>query len=143
MTKVMCFGTFDLLHQGHLNYFEQAKQYGDELVVVIARDSSIIQERSKKPMYSEEERIQAVAKAPMVTRARLGNEGDKLKIVIEEKPDIICLGYDQKIDEKMIQKRLAEHGLQPKIIRAKAYQPEKYKSSIIKTTLAQPKMQHQ
>ncbi|MBI2582387.1 adenylyltransferase/cytidyltransferase family protein, partial [Candidatus Woesearchaeota archaeon] len=31
MKKVMCFGTFDLLHLGHLNYFQQAKKYGDYL----------------------------------------------------------------------------------------------------------------
>ena len=144
MTKVMCFGTFDLLHQGHINYFEQAKKYGDALVVVVARDSSVIAERGNKPMYSEEERRQAVSKVTAVTRAILGNEGDKLRIVIAEKPDVICLGYDQKMDEEAIQRILAEKGIHPQIIRAKAYQPEKYKSSILKTTLlAQPKMQHQ
>jgi len=142
MYKVMCMGTFDLLHQGHISYFEQAKQHGDELVVVVARDSSVIADRGKNPMYSEEERRQAVAKVPIVNRAILGNEGDKLRIVIQEKPDVICLGYDQKVDEKVLQKKLAEHDLHPKIVRAKAHQPEKYKSTLIRSTLqAQPKTQ--
>lgn len=141
MYKVMCMGTFDLLHQGHISYFEQAKQHGNELVVVVARDSSVIAERGKKPMFPEEERRQAVAKVPIVNRAILGNEGDKLKIVLQEKPDVICLGYDQTVDEKVLQKKLAEQGLNPKIVRAKAHQPEKYKSRILKLQ-AQPKTQH-
>ncbi|HLC71304.1 MAG TPA: adenylyltransferase/cytidyltransferase family protein, partial [Candidatus Nanoarchaeia archaeon] len=38
MKTVMCFGTFDILHPGHLHYLQQAKKYGDYLMVVIARD---------------------------------------------------------------------------------------------------------
>ena len=39
--KVICFGTFDILHLGHVNFFKQAKSLGDELVVVIARDVNV------------------------------------------------------------------------------------------------------
>ena len=39
--KVMAFGSFDLLHPGHLDYIERAARLGDHLIVVIARDSSI------------------------------------------------------------------------------------------------------
>ena len=35
MKRVICFGTFDHLHPGHLNYFQQAKELGDYLIVVI------------------------------------------------------------------------------------------------------------
>lgn len=130
MTKVLCTGTFDGVHPGHLDYFKQAKSYGDYLIAVVARDSSVLKEKGK-PKYPEQERLAQVKAVETVDKATLGNEGDKLKIVEELKPDVICLGYDQKVDEEKLAETLAKRGLKPKIIRLKAYQPEKYKSSIL------------
>ena len=84
--------------------------------------------------FNEQERLARIALEPLVDKAVLGNEGDKLKIVEQEKPDIICLGYDQKADETKLKETLAQRGLTPKIIRARAYHPEKYKSSLLRTT---------
>jgi FAD synthetase len=133
MDKILCTGTFDILHPGHLDYFRQAKEFGDFLIVVVARDSSAVKE-GKTLRFGEQERLANVASQPLVDKAILGNEGDKLKIVEQEKPDIICLGYDQKIDETKLKEILAQRGLTPRIIRAQAYHPEKYKSSLLKTT---------
>jgi len=41
MTKVMAQGTFDILHPGHLHYFNESAEKGEELVVVISRDSRV------------------------------------------------------------------------------------------------------
>jgi len=133
MTKVMCTGTFDILHQGHLDYFRQAKQLGDYLVVVVARDSNAIKE-GKQLRFKEKERLEHVASQKIVDKAVLGNEGDKLKIVEQEKPDVICLGYDQG-DEEKLKEALAKRGISPRIVKAQAYHPEKYKSSLLKTIL--------
>ena len=126
----MCTGTFDVLHQGHSDYFRQAKEYGDYLIVIIATDSSVEKEKGK-PKHTAEERRAKVAELDIVDEAIIGNEGDKLKIVEQEKPDVIVLGYDQRVDEEKIKDTLAEKGLTPKIIRAKPYYPEKYKSSLL------------
>ncbi len=131
MGKVMCMGTFDILHPGHLDYFRQAKQYGDYLIVVVARDSTVLKEKGKLPRFGEKERHARVTAVQIVDKAILGNEGDKLKIVEQEKPDVICLGYDQKVDETRLKEALAKRGLTPLIFRAKAYFPEKYKSSLM------------
>ncbi len=130
MYKIMCMGTFDILHPGHLDYFRQAKEHGDYLIVVVARNSSAIAE-GKKLKFSEKERHARVASQTIVDKAVLGNEGDKLKIVEQEKPDAICLGYDQKVNEEKLKETLAKRGLTPKIFRANAYFPEKYKSSLL------------
>ncbi|PIN76309.1 FAD synthase [Candidatus Woesearchaeota archaeon CG10_big_fil_rev_8_21_14_0_10_37_12] len=132
MTKVLCTGTFDLLHKGHLNYFEQAKKLGNHLIVVVARDKTIEKERGILPIYNEKERLKKIAEQKNVDKARLGHEEDKLKVVEEERPDIILLGYDQKINKKELSKKLAQRGLHPKILRAKAYKSEQYKSSLLK-----------
>ena len=129
-------GTFDILHQGHLDYFRQAKKFGEYLIVVVARNSSALKE-GKKLQFGEQERLEKVSAQTIVDKAILGNEGDKLKIVEQEKPDVICLGYDQKVDEEKLKESLAQRGVFPKIVRAQAHHPEKYKSSILKTAARQ------
>ena len=51
------------------------------------------------------------------------------------KPDIIALGYDQKINRKELKIKLKKYNLNPKIIWLKPYQPQKYKSSKINKQL--------
>ena len=40
MKLVMCAGTFDIVHPGHLYFFSEAKKLGDKLIVVVARDET-------------------------------------------------------------------------------------------------------
>ena len=49
MRKIIVFGTFDILHKGHLNLFKQAKQHGDYLMAVIARDKNVKKAKGKFP----------------------------------------------------------------------------------------------
>ena len=129
--KVMCFGTFDLLHLGHLHYFREAKQYGDYLVVVIARDET--KQLQKKPtVFSETERLELIQSLKIVDRAVLGNQEDHFKIIEEIKPEVVCLGYDHSISDEMLQKKLSALGLKPKIIRISSYNPSKQKSTLLK-----------
>lgn len=57
MKKVITYGTFDLLHYGHINLLEQAKALGDYLIVAVSTDEFNKNEKSKKCYYSYEERI--------------------------------------------------------------------------------------
>ena len=57
MKKVLIFGTFDGLHLGHLNFFEQAKEYGDYLIVVVARDKTVKRIKNRFPSKNEVERL--------------------------------------------------------------------------------------
>jgi len=130
MTTVLCMGVFDILHDGHRDYFRQAKEHGDYLIVIVAHDKNVEKDKGK-PKHTQEERVKAVAAEKLVDEARNGYPGDKLKIVEEIKPDVIVLGYDIKVTEEQLAEVLRKRGLTPKIIRAKAYQPEKYKSSLL------------
>ena len=56
MKKVMVFGSFDILHQGHLYFLNEARRFGEELIVVIARDETILKVKGHKPKYNEKER---------------------------------------------------------------------------------------
>ena len=62
MGKVMVFGAFDILHKGHLFYFSKAKEFGDYLIVVIARDETIRKVKSRDSYNSENKRLEEVQK---------------------------------------------------------------------------------
>jgi len=131
MKTVMCFGTFDLLHLGHLNYFQQAKKHGDYLMVVIARDKTK-QMQKKEIIFSENERLELVKGLRVVDEAVLGYPEDHFRIIEEKKPDVIFLGYDHKIDEKILAAKLKERGLQPEIKRSKPFKLGKHKSTLLR-----------
>jgi len=127
----MCFGTFDLLHLGHLNYFQQAKKHGDYLIVVIARDKTKRMQK-KEIIFSEKERLELVKSLRVVDEAVLGYPGDHFRIIQEKNPDIIFLGYDHRINEKILAATLRERGLHPVIKRAKAFKVGKHKSTLLR-----------
>jgi FAD synthetase len=131
MPKVLVFGTFDIIHQGHLYFFEQAKKHGD-LFVVIGRDRTVKQIKGKKPRYSEKVRQKKVAKLKIAQAVYLGNLADPYKIISKIKPEIIALGYDQNSYTKNLRSELNKRKISAKIIRLKPHHPDKYKSSKIR-----------
>lgn len=56
MKRVITYGTFDLLHYGHINLLRRAKAMGDYLVVVLSTDEFNWNEKQKKCYFSYEER---------------------------------------------------------------------------------------
>lgn len=127
MKKVIVFGSFDPLHEGHRNFFSQAKRLGDYLTVVVARDKNIKLLKGHDPSQKESERMEAVKVLAGVDRVILGDSPQEYKVLDREKPDIIALGYDQKIPEDL-KDRVKKY----KIITLKPYKCEVFKSSLIK-----------
>ena len=129
MKKVMVFGTFDKLHPGHINFFEQAKKHGDYLIVVVARDQRVREIKGNVLCFDENKRLEMIKEQKVVDDAVLGDKVDVYKVVKEKQPDVICLGYDQEKYIGKLPDKLKEFGLNTKIIRLKSYHPDKYKSS--------------
>ncbi len=132
MKKVITFGSFDILHPGHIHFLKQAKEYGDYLFVVVARDETIQKIKGRKPTNGEIQRKAAIQKIRQVNRAVLGDLKNPYKIIERIHPDVICLGYDQNSFTDNLEPELKKMDLHPKIIRLKAYKPEQYKSSKFK-----------
>ena len=123
--RVLCCGTFDLLHLGHESFLAQAAGLGAELIVVVARDENVQRLKGRKPSQGEDERRAAVEKLELVTEARLGNRGEHfLRVVDEVNPDVIALGYDQRPPAG-----LAEAFPKCEIVTMEPHCPEKFKSS--------------
>ena len=89
--KVMVFGTFDILHEGHKSFLEQARVTGDYLLVVLAREKTIKEVKKQSSINSEKKRLSAIEKSGLVNKVILGNTDDKYKIIAEHMPDIIAL----------------------------------------------------
>lgn len=135
--RVLVFGTFDLLHPGHLSFLRQARDLARELYVVVARDNNSEKLKGRKPVQNEELRLNAVAKLPFVTKALLGQIelNHRYQLVNEISPNIIALGYDQFLLTTTLEKDLSEMALDIKLIRLKPYKADKYKSSILRQNL--------
>ncbi len=131
MKKVLVFGTFDGLHLGHLDLFKQAKNHGDYLIVVVARDKTVKKIKNHLLSKKETERLKDVQKRKLVDEARLGYKDNPYRVIKEINPDVICLGYDQKAFTEDLLKELEKMGLSPKICRMKPYKPKEYHSFII------------
>ncbi len=129
MKKVLITGTFDILHPGHLFMLRQAKQKGGMLSVVIARDTTVKKVKDYEPYFNEKERAKNLRGKDMVDEIILGSAGDKLKVIERVKPDVICLGYDQRAFTKDLEQQLRERGLHPRITRLRAHKSKQYKTA--------------
>src|SRR5674536_230623 len=119
MTRVLATGTFDILHPGHILYLRKAKELGDELFVIVSRDSMI--QHKSKPILPEQQRLQVVEALEMVDHAELGSERDIFEPLTLIKPDIIALGFDQYFDENKLQEDLEKRHIPSKVIRPVSY----------------------
>lgn len=133
-TKIMVFGTFDVIHPGHLHFFTQARSLTKNplLVVSVARDKNVRRIKGRLPLQKERQRLANIKKIKLVDKAVLGGVSSYLPHIIKEAPAIIALGYDQNTYTKNLKNELLKNGLSVKIVKLKPHKPNKYKSSLMK-----------
>jgi FAD synthetase len=136
MTTVMVFGTFDILHLGHINLFEQARRYGDKLIVVVGRDSIVQSIKGRSPLYTEKERAKLLKYIKLVDQVVLGDKKDMYAVIRKFKPDVLALGYDQFAFVDKLDRVINRYKLATKIVRLKPNKEHKFKSSKIKKHFA-------
>lgn len=128
----MLFGVFDKLHGGHLSLFNQARKFG-KLYVIVTRDAVAFELKGHKPSETEGKRVANIKKLKMAEKVILG---DKLQgtygVVKKYRPDMVCLGYDQKMLKKDMRIKIKGKLLpefQLKILRP--YKIGKYHTSLL------------
>ena len=97
MRKVITYGTFDLLHAGHINLLRRAKELGDYLIVVVSTDEFNWNEKRKKCYFRYEERkklVEAVRYVDLVIPEE--NWDQKISDVKEYHVDTFVMGDDWK-----------------------------------------------
>lgn len=130
---VLASGTFDLLHYGHVKYLEEAKKTGGknaELIVIVARDSTIKKRKGRKPVMPEDQRRSLVEALKVVDEAILGYEDfDMIKVVEKTNPDIIAVGHDQSDIEREVRKALVKKGIAIQVVRVGRFGKDELNSS--------------
>ena len=102
MKKVMVSGCFDLLHSGHIAFFETASKYG-ELYVCIGSDANIFKLKNHAAKFNEHERVYLVQSIKFVHQAMISSGEGFLdfKSELEEiKPDIFIVNEEGDREEK-------------------------------------------
>lgn len=107
---------FDIIHLGHIHFLKESKKLGDELYVIVARDSTAAR-NGKNPIFSEETRLSLVSELKPVDQAMLGHEGDIFQTVLDVRPDVITLGFDQRFDADRIIQKCSDLGLKVRVER--------------------------
>ncbi len=130
---VLASGNFDLLHLGHVRYLEEAKKAGGEnaeLIVIVARDSTVEKMKGKKPVMTEDQRRSLVEALKVVDEAILGyEEMDVSKVLEKIRPYIVAVGHDQNAMEKAVRKAVTEKGLKIQIVKIGKFGKEELNSS--------------
>lgn len=133
MNRIVVFGTFDIFHDGHENFFKQVKNRGGYLLVVVARDKFVKESKGKFPSKGEELRVKNVRKSDFPDKVILGSKTHNFfRTLRTYKIDSIALGYDQKPTIGDLKKSLKRHRLpKVKVKRMRPYKPHIYKSRLL------------
>lgn len=95
MKRVITYGTFDLLHYGHINLLKRAKEYGDYLIVALSTDEFNWDEKRKKCYFTYEQRkklLEAVRYVDLVIPEK--NWKQKILDVKKYHVDTFVMGND-------------------------------------------------
>lgn len=97
MKRVITYGTFDLLHYGHINLLKRAKELGDYLIVAVSTDDFNWNEKQKKSYYTYEQRkamVEAIRYVDLVIPEN--NWGQKRTDIHDYNIDVFVIGDDWK-----------------------------------------------
>ncbi len=130
---VLATGVFDVLHPGHLRFLEESKRRGGpgaRLVVVVARDGTVLRRKERKPIMSENERLEMVSALRVVDRAILGHQHlDLIGVLREIRPSIVSVGYDQNDIKSSVKKLIQQEKLRIRVLQIRKFSPSPLNSS--------------
>ncbi len=95
MTTVITFGTFDVLHVGHVRVLNRAAALGDRLVVGVSSDALNFAKKGRNPVFDQDERTEIVSNLKVVDAVFVEESLEqKREYVLEHGADILVMGDD-------------------------------------------------
>lgn len=95
MKKVITYGTFDLLHQGHINLLRKAKALGDYLIVGVTSENYDLYRGKLNVKQTVSERIENIKSTGLADEIIVEEyEGQKIDDIVQRKVDIFAIGSD-------------------------------------------------
>ena len=97
MVVVITFGTFDLLHIGHINMLNKCKEHGDKLIVGVSSDELNIFKKNRNPIFKQDERMEIIKNIRCVDEVFLEESLELKKYYVKQyNADIFIIGDDWK-----------------------------------------------
>ncbi len=110
-------GCFDLLHIGHITVLEQARRFGDRLIVAINSDASVSSLKGPtRPIVSQRDRARVLAALSAVDAVVVFDEPTPLDLIVAARPDVLVKGGDYQADSVVGAKELASWGGEVRIV---------------------------
>ena len=92
---VITFGTFDVLHVGHIRVLKRAAEFGDRLVVGISSDELNMAKKGRAPVFDQDERLEIVSSLKMVDEVFVEESLEKKRdYIVEHGADVLVMGDD-------------------------------------------------
>jgi glycerol-3-phosphate cytidylyltransferase len=102
MKRIITFGTYDLLHVGHIRILERAAKLGDQLIVGVSSDELNISKKGRAPVYSTSDRVEIIKSIRCVDEVFVEHSlEEKGQYILDAEADILVMGDDWagKFDE--------------------------------------------
>lgn len=110
-------GCFDILHLGHVDYLEKAKNTGNRMIVGLNTDKSVKKLKGpERPINNEYARARLLAALAFVDAVVLFEEDTPLQLITQLQPDILVKGNDYSVETIVGAKEVIANGGQVKTI---------------------------
>jgi rfaE bifunctional protein kinase chain/domain len=98
MGLTICYGHFNVIHPGHIRYFENAKKYGKEIIVAIQDKDNL--KGGSEILYSSEERLKGVSQVQLVDYVVLLEDFNLSELIEKLKPSNFVLGKEFEVERR-------------------------------------------
>jgi choline-phosphate cytidylyltransferase/glycerol-3-phosphate cytidylyltransferase len=102
MKKIITFGTFDVLHIGHIRILKRARAYGDHLTVGLSSDALNMSKKGRNPIYPYTSREELLTSMRFVDQVFMEESLEqKRQYILDHQADALVMGNDWegKFDE--------------------------------------------
>lgn|SRR3989338_10401748 len=128
--ETLVFGTFDILHPGHVHFLRWASAFG-RLTVALTPDSLCQYYKNYRPLNVYDKRRQRLLTVNYVSNVVSADlKPGSFKIINRLRPEIIVLGYDQRLLKRALIDKFRSLTQCPKLIISRPYRADYYKSSL-------------
>lgn len=130
---VLVFGVFDILHDGHRYFLNNAKSLGEKLIVAIAPDEVVTALKKNPPHNPLALRIKNLEAEKITDQIIVGDtDSESWNIFSLCKPDVVALGYDQENLGIVLDAKIKKSNLNIKIVRIKPFNDGSIHSSSLR-----------
>jgi cytidyltransferase-like protein len=132
MKKVLAFGTFDGIHEGHRWFLKRAKALGSHLTIIVAPDAAVKALKGRRARFPLPARMRFLKKEGLADKVAPGDRKQgSWDVLKKHHPHVIALGYDQRALRKALSAEIKSLRPRPRLASMGTHHPTRYHSRIL------------